>query len=296
MNQSSPGRYTVKQVAALTGVLETTLRVWEKRYGVVKPHRSPSGYRLYDDDQVATLRSMAALVADDVPASVAARTVADARPHPAKPTESLEDLDLVAAASSLDPAQLDAVLSQAFARAPIEHLVDAWLLPELERLGHAWAAGEVSVAHEHFAATGVMRALGEQYRLATRAAMARPVLVGLHEGSHHDIGLLAFATCLRRLGVSVVYLGTNVPTADWIKAATELHPRGAVVGVPLVSKLPKAQQLVDRLIALTPPVSVWVGGGHSGQIRRAAPLPHGVAEAANVVANALSGGATPTKR
>ena len=72
----SGGGYTVKQVAALTGVLETTLRVWERRYKVVEPSRSSSGYRQYDDEQVSVLRAMVALVSSGVPASTAAETVA----------------------------------------------------------------------------------------------------------------------------------------------------------------------------------------------------------------------------
>jgi len=54
--------YSVKQVSALTGATEATLRVWERRYGVVEPARSAAGYRLYDDEQVAVLRAMVALV------------------------------------------------------------------------------------------------------------------------------------------------------------------------------------------------------------------------------------------
>ena len=61
--------YTVKQVAALTGVAEATLRVWERRYAVVSPSRTPGGYRLYDDSQVEALREMASLVDGGVPAS-----------------------------------------------------------------------------------------------------------------------------------------------------------------------------------------------------------------------------------
>ncbi len=67
--------YAVKQVAALTGASEATLRVWERRYKVVVPTRSASGYRMYDDDQVAILRAMVALVQSGVPASLAAETV-----------------------------------------------------------------------------------------------------------------------------------------------------------------------------------------------------------------------------
>lgn len=284
--------YTVKQAAALTGVLETTLRVWERRYGVVSPTRSPGGYRLYDDADVARLRTMAALVADGVPASVAARSITE-QPDPNPPgTTGLADLDLVEAAASLDPATLDAVLASALAQAPVEHVSDAWLLPELARLGRAWEERDLTVAHEHFASAGVTRSWGRVFAEAPAGELG-PVLVGLPEKAHHDLGLLAFATCLRRLSVNVVYLGADVPVADWEAAADRHHPRAAVVGVPLSTRVERAQDVVDRLNGLAPPVAVWVGGGLAGRIRRAEHLPDAVAEAATVVATALRAGRAP---
>lgn len=284
----------MKQAAALTGVLETTLRVWERRYGVVSPTRSAGGYRLYSDADVARLRAMAALVADGVPASVAARTLTehpDAAPTPAAP-DGLADLDLVAAAASLDPARLDDVLASALALAPVEQLSDAWLLPELERLGRAWQTRDLTVAHEHFASAGVVRSLGRVFADSPSGDLG-PVLVGLSEKSQHHLGLLAFATCLRRLGVEVVYLGADVPVADWEAAAASHHPRAAVLGVPRSARVPAAQAVVDRLARLSPPIALWVGGGLAGRIRGAERLPDAVAEAATLVATSLRAGRAP---
>ena len=51
--------YTVSQAARLTGVASTTLRAWERRYGVIAPRRTDGGYRLYDAHQIELLREMA---------------------------------------------------------------------------------------------------------------------------------------------------------------------------------------------------------------------------------------------
>ena len=45
--------YTIKQASRLTGVTEASLRGWERRYGVVVPHRNEAGYRLYDEAAIA---------------------------------------------------------------------------------------------------------------------------------------------------------------------------------------------------------------------------------------------------
>ena len=43
--------YRIKRVAHLTGINPATLRAWERRYGLVAPDRTGSGYRLYTDER-----------------------------------------------------------------------------------------------------------------------------------------------------------------------------------------------------------------------------------------------------
>src|SRR6187455_607622 len=55
--------YTIKRVSEMVGVPVATLRAWQRRYGVVNPGRSDSGYRLYGARDIAVLRRMQSLVA-----------------------------------------------------------------------------------------------------------------------------------------------------------------------------------------------------------------------------------------
>ncbi len=41
--------YSIKQASIRSGVSVPLIRAWERRYGVVSPQRTASGYRLYDD-------------------------------------------------------------------------------------------------------------------------------------------------------------------------------------------------------------------------------------------------------
>lgn len=42
----------IKVASQFSGVPSPTLRIWESRYGALDPHRTPSGQRLYSDDDV----------------------------------------------------------------------------------------------------------------------------------------------------------------------------------------------------------------------------------------------------
>ena len=54
--------YNVKAIALQSGVKASTLRAWERRYGVPKPDRTGSGYRLYSSRDIATIRWLKAQI------------------------------------------------------------------------------------------------------------------------------------------------------------------------------------------------------------------------------------------
>lgn len=287
--------FTVKQVAALTGIAESTLRVWERRYGIVRPERSSGGYRLYDDDQLTLLRQMSALVRAGVPASHAAATVREASAAESPPgllAGLPGDDDLVAAAASLEPARLTAVIDQAFAAGAFEQVADRWILPQLGLLGDAWASGRLSVAQEHFASAALMRAMAAVFDRAGPAWQGATVVVGLPAGDRHELALLAFAACLRRAGVGAVYLGADVPTTEWVQAASGSRVRAAVIGVTSSRTVGEAQLVVEQVSAVSPPVSVWAGGSHRDDLAGVHVLPDEVSQAAALLALNLTSGRT----
>ena len=289
--------FTIKQVAGLTGVSEAVLRAWESRYGVVTPERSAGRYRLYSDAQIAVLREMAALVEAGMPPSRAA-AVLMAASHPIGPATARaippghngEGASLIRAAANLDPVQLDAAIAAA-EPGSFEAFADRWLPDRLRELGDAWAAGEVGVAGEHFASAGLMRAIAAAFDDAGPVMIPGRVLVGLPPGARHEVMLFAFAACLKRAGVDVVYLGADVPAVDWERATGEHRARAAVIA--MTSYRPRngsAQEVVDRLASLVPPVGIWVGGSRRSDVTGGRPLPDAPSEAAAMVRRSLLAG------
>jgi DNA-binding transcriptional MerR regulator len=65
--------YSIGAVGRLVGVETTTLRAWERRYGVVTPRRSSGGQRLYTRDQVDQLRFVVAQTESGISAADAHR-------------------------------------------------------------------------------------------------------------------------------------------------------------------------------------------------------------------------------
>lgn len=53
---------SISQLSQRTGVNSVTLRAWERRYGLLKPQRSPKGHRLYVHDDVEKVISILAWI------------------------------------------------------------------------------------------------------------------------------------------------------------------------------------------------------------------------------------------
>jgi PAS domain S-box-containing protein len=49
---------TLKAVSRRTGIPAATLRTWEHRYGFMRPRRSPAGYRLYGEEEIARIEQV----------------------------------------------------------------------------------------------------------------------------------------------------------------------------------------------------------------------------------------------
>ena len=56
IDQQAMNAHRIHRVAKLTGLSKDVIRVWERRYGLVKPSRSSNRYREYSDEEVALLR------------------------------------------------------------------------------------------------------------------------------------------------------------------------------------------------------------------------------------------------
>lgn len=298
--------YTIKEASARTGVGVPLIRAWERRYGVVKPARTNSGYRLYDDDTLGVLLTMRSLVESGWTPSEAARAIAageipvdavvearGAAERQGASSAASHRGELIrrftAAAEAASAVDTEAVLDEIMASGSFESVVDDVLMPALAALGESWAAGRISVAAEHAASGAVGRRLAALFQ-AAGVQRRTSVVVGLPPLSRHELGALAFAVAVRRRGAGVLYLGGDVTVDGWVDAVRRTRPRVAVVGVPTAADSATALDVVRALRAEQLPV-VAVGGAGAEAVAGDGVLllPHRVADAAGVIAEAGRG-------
>lgn len=280
--------YSVDDVSSMTGVGRDTLRAWQQQYGVVAPRRAGEGPDVFTDLDLAALRRMAKLVRDGVPERLAAQRVAVGDAVPADGGGGFPPVTmLVGSALRMDPRGVRHALDAAFAAGELDVVIDQWLMPALRAIGEAWEQGRAGVAEEHFATQAVRMRLDALLEATQTTDDGPSVIVGLGPGTRHELPALAFAICLRHLGVDVIYLGPDVPVESWRYSVVRRHPDAVVIGVPLGSDVDGAAEVVDTLREAAPEVVIFTGGGFQSGVANVERLPDELGEAAAQVADRL---------
>lgn len=217
------------------GVSADVLRSWERRYGLLTPQRTAGGFRLYSDEDVARIRSMAALIAAGIPASEAARQVLEAGERApvsvgGRDGTTLEEVSatLHDAFRSFDELALEAAIDLVLSRLDLDTAIRDVFLPALRTLGDDWESGRVSVAQEHFS-VNVLRgrlmglARGWDHGFGPRVLLACP------PAEYHDVSLILFGLALHRRGWRVTFLGADTPISEVVRVQTGLAPQLTVL-------------------------------------------------------------------
>jgi MerR family transcriptional regulator, light-induced transcriptional regulator len=267
--------YPIRTVARLTSLSPDLIRIWEYRYGVVKPLRGPRRARLYTRDDVEHLRLLATLVANGRSIGDIApldrdtlRVLAcEAMPPPAGSvaTESVrgaqEVVDRVLAALGyFDIQQMERLLGEALIAMGAAAFVREVAGPLLDEVGERWSAGRLSVVEEHML-SGTLRGLLDTISRLRTAGKPPTVLLAAPSGERHEFGLLIVELLFLEEGLAVVRAGTDLPDVEIINAARKLSVR--VVGLSLVSgdNRDHAVEQVRRIEQRLPTdVEIWLGG------------------------------------
>jgi DNA-binding transcriptional MerR regulator len=228
-----PGYLRIGELAKRTGISPELLRAWEQRYGLLQPTRTAGGFRLYSAADEARVQRMQGYVSGGLAAAQAARLTLNEEPAqrtatmPASILAEVAD-ELAASLDRLDEQAANAALDRLFSAYTLEAVLQDVVLPYLRRLGDRWAAGEVSVAHEHFASNLIRGRLLGLARGWGQGRGPRAVLACL-PGEQHDLGLLAFGLALSRHGWRITYLGADSPVGAVAEVARSLRPAVVVL-------------------------------------------------------------------
>ena len=227
----------IGELARRAGLPPATLRAWERRYGIVDPQRTESGYRLYSRRDEQRLKRMLTLITEGLaPAEAAARVLAANGGEPAGSAVGLPPGTDPPVASepaaamrerlrdellAFDELAAQRTIDQAVAAYSTEGLLRELILPVMREIGAMWHAGEATVGQEHFA-SGIVRARILPLARGWSAGEGPLAILACPPGEQHDLGLISFGLLMRERGWRLAFFGADTPAPELAVATSEM--------------------------------------------------------------------------
>ncbi|MER7660861.1 MerR family transcriptional regulator [Streptomyces sp. NPDC096193] len=321
------GGLTTGAVARRLGVAPTTLRSWDRRYGIGPAGRDGGKHRRWTDEDIAMLERMCALTGTGLPPAEAASVALAAAssgavgagasgaaeetgPRPpvhkdpgrrrgARTGLQLGDVrqecrGLARAALRLDAQAVDTLLAAVIA----EHgLVTAWeevIVPTLRAVGRKWErSGEQYVEVEHLLSWHVSSALRRSAGPASGKEPCAPALLACVPGENHTLPLEALAAALAERNLPVRMYGPALPVEALGAAVRRTGPAAVVLWAQsrTTASAPLAQHVARTTWgvrgARSKPVVLTAGPGWAGPRVAGTVRPLGLGEALGALESAL---------
>ncbi len=222
-------RYSIKDLEKITGIKAHTIRIWEKRYGIVEPSRTQTNIRYYSDEDLRHLMNVAILNKYGYKISNI-QSMSSTEINKCVVDLTHQDLDndhqvdnLVMSMIEMDEQRFDKIISSSIIKQGFDYTFENLLYRFLEKTGILWQIGAVSPAKEHFI-THLIRqklilAIDGQQEICSDP---KTFLLFLPENEYHEIALLYMHFLIRKRGHKVIYLGQNVPLMN-LKNVFDIH-------------------------------------------------------------------------
>lgn len=261
--------YQIAELEQLSGIKAHTIRIWEKRYGLIEPDRTNTNIRLYNDDQVRKLLNVSTLLNGGVKISkIAAFTDEEINTQIQKlQNQTNNDVisssyinDLVASMLEFDEILFEKTFSLAVSKLGMYTAMINVFYPFLNKVGLMWSTDTAMPVQEHFASSIIRRKLMAAIdNQETSVKKKKKFLLMLPEDEWHEIGLLFSHYIIREKGFETIYLGQNVPFQN-IKLLVELTKPDFVLSFFVSRKNENVLKNIRQQMGLPSAVTLLVAG------------------------------------
>lgn len=232
-------RYTLKDLESVTGIKSDTIRIWEKRYGILSPHLTSGKRRFYNDADLTKLINISILYRHGIKISkIASMSPSDLKEKAASLSESAATSGdiigmMLVAMNSLDEIAVNEALLKSVIERGFEATITHVVFPFLRKVGSMWHTGAVNEGTEHFISNIFRQRLiaAIDSLPPARKADSKKIIAFLPEGELHELGLLYYTYLLKKSGNEVLYLGQSTPLGAVIKIAVKWDPDIIITGI-----------------------------------------------------------------
>lgn len=212
--------FSIKDLENLTGIKAHTIRIWEKRYGLLRPNRSDTNIRNYSLASFQKLLNISYLNNNGFKISKIASLKEDEIPIKVREIASRTKIeDHAINALKMAMINFDQVLfynsyNNLLETKSFSDIFYSVFLPLLNEIGLLWQTNTITPAHEHFLSIHIKQKIllnTERLQILEPKPVSKTYILFLPENEIHDIGLLFVNYKLRSKGYHTIFLGESLP-------------------------------------------------------------------------------------
>jgi DNA-binding transcriptional MerR regulator len=248
-------RYSIRDLDKLSGINAHTIRVWERRYGIIKPHRTGTNRRRYDDADLRKIINISILKRNGFKISeIAGFTEAELEEKVSFLSGELFNSDtqvesMVKAMVDLNENAVNDLLNKSLIHRGLEETMTTLVFPFLKRIGVMWQTGSANIGSEHFISNIFRKKLiaSTENLSASLKPHNKRVILFLPEKELHEMGLLYFHYLVKKEGHEALYLGQSTPLFSVAEASR--HWKADIIITGMMSGYPdlKSAEFIQEL-------------------------------------------------
>ncbi len=265
--------YKIHDLERLSGIKAHTIRIWEKRYGLIMPSRTPTNRRYYSSEQLIRLLNISTLLSNGFKISaIAALSDAEFTQHIVRlHHQPAGDAVCAAYISKLAEGMLgynEQIIEDTFSSAIKELGFFATIVnvvyPFLTKTGLLWRTEKALPIQEHFASCIIRRKIISSLdTLPLPLNPEKTFVLFLPPEEWHETGLLITNYLLRSRGYRTIYLGQNVPYEDIGVVVKAINPNGLFTFFTSPRPVAEISGELNDLAAMAPQAKVYFSGDSS---------------------------------
>ena len=267
--------YSIKDLENLTGIQAHTIRIWEQRYNLLSPERTPTNIRVYSDKDLRKLLSVALLNNNGLKISKIAKLTDSAIADLVLQMSEGEDTNLENQIESLklimiemNETKFEKLFSHLVLQLGFEETILNIFVPFFKRLTYLWQTDSVTVAQINFITALYKQKLYVAIDGLTPSDIPnkQKFIFFLPKSEWMDNNLIFSNYMAKKRGHQTLYLGASFPIDELIDIL-QRNPNSYLVSVATLAQIDLTGYYNKILAACNNGQKLWVTGNQSSTIK-----------------------------
>lgn len=265
-------QFSIRDLENLSGIKAHTIRIWEKRYDLLRPERTDTNIRTYSLLSLQKLLNVTLLYNNGQKISKIAKIPDSEIPYivkeiVAKHSHKSHAINAFKLAMvNFDQTMFFNTYNSLLGENSFREIFKETFVPLLNELGLLWQTNTISPAHEHFISSLIKQKILlniEKLQHLNPTKKDKVFVAFLPENEIHDIGLLYLNYEIILKGYKCIYLGPTIPLEnleDLLKYFDDIYFISYITVFPEKDRVNKYLEEFSELVSEYENPNLWLLG------------------------------------